>query len=119
MKPLDRERVMHRIADLIEAHADELAQLEALDNGKSVVMARHVDVKHVIEVWRYMAGLADQARRADPADLRNPRARAGICGVLAARAGRRGRGDHRVEFPAGAGHVENCARARSGLHGSY
>lgn len=56
MKPVDRERVLHRLADLIEAHADELAELEAIDNGKSVVMARHVDVKHAIEVWRYMAG---------------------------------------------------------------
>ncbi len=56
MRPVDRERLMHRLADLIEQHADELAELEAIDNGKSVVMARHVDVKHAIEVWRYMAG---------------------------------------------------------------
>jgi len=56
MMPVDRERVLHRLADLIEAHADELAELESLDNGKSVVMARHVDIKHALEVWRYMAG---------------------------------------------------------------
>ena len=56
MKPVDRERVMHRLADLIESRADELAELEALDNGKSVLMARHVDIKHALEVWRYMAG---------------------------------------------------------------
>jgi len=56
MKPMNRERVLHRLADLLEHHADELAELEAIDNGKSVVMARHVDVKHSIEVWRYMAG---------------------------------------------------------------
>ena len=56
MKPVDRERVLHRIADLIEKHADELAELESIDNGKSIVMARHVDLKHAIEVWRYMAG---------------------------------------------------------------
>ncbi len=34
MKPVDRERVLHRLADLIEQHADELAELEAIDNGK-------------------------------------------------------------------------------------
>ncbi len=56
MKPLEREKLLHRLADLIEAHADELAELEAIDNGKSVVMARHVDIKHALEVWRYMAG---------------------------------------------------------------
>jgi len=56
MKPVHRERLLHRLADLIEQHADELAELEAIDNGKSVVMARHVDIKHALEVWRYMAG---------------------------------------------------------------
>jgi phenylacetaldehyde dehydrogenase len=56
MRPVAREQLLHRLADLIEAHADELAELEAIDNGKSVVMARHVDIKHAIEVWRYMAG---------------------------------------------------------------
>ncbi len=56
MKPVERERLIHRLADLIEEHADTLAELEALDNGKSVVMARHVDVKLAIEVYHYMAG---------------------------------------------------------------
>lgn len=56
MKPVERERLLHRLADVIERDADQLAELEALDNGKSVVMARHVDIKHAIEVWRYMAG---------------------------------------------------------------
>jgi len=56
MKPVDRERLLHRLADLLEQHADEIAELEAIDNGKSVVMARYVDVKHAIDVWRYMAG---------------------------------------------------------------
>ena len=56
MKAVDRERLLHRLADLIEKHADELAELESIDNGKSVIMARHVDIKHSIEVWRYMAG---------------------------------------------------------------
>jgi len=56
MKPLEREKLLHRLAVLIETNADELAELEAIDNGKSVVMARHVDIKHAIEVWRYMAG---------------------------------------------------------------
>jgi len=56
LRPVDRERLLHRLADLIEKHADELAELESIDNGKSIVMARHVDVKHALEVWRYMAG---------------------------------------------------------------
>ena len=56
MRPNVRERLLHRIADLIEAHADELAELEALDNGKSVTIARVIDVVAAIECFRYMAG---------------------------------------------------------------
>ena len=56
MNASERGRLLHKLADLIEAHADELAELEAIDNGKSMVMARHVDIKHALEVWRYMAG---------------------------------------------------------------
>jgi len=56
MRPVERERLIHKLADLIEEHADTIAELEALDNGKSMVIARHVDVKHAIEVYRYMAG---------------------------------------------------------------
>jgi acyl-CoA reductase-like NAD-dependent aldehyde dehydrogenase len=33
-----------KIADLIEKHGDELAQLETLDNGKSVFESRNVDI---------------------------------------------------------------------------
>jgi acyl-CoA reductase-like NAD-dependent aldehyde dehydrogenase len=33
LNPRDRERILLRVADLIEAHASELAQLETLDNG--------------------------------------------------------------------------------------
>src|SRR5438270_9981788 len=33
MRPPERERILLRIADLIEQHGDELAQLETLDNG--------------------------------------------------------------------------------------
>lgn len=55
-RPMERERLLHKLADLIEEHADTIAEIEALDNGKSVVIARHVDIKHAIEVYRYMAG---------------------------------------------------------------
>ena len=56
MKAHARERLMHRLADLIEAHADELAELESLDQGKPVGMARHVDVAGTVDYIRYMAG---------------------------------------------------------------
>ena len=58
LRPVDRERLLLKFADLIEAHADELAEIEALDNGKPVAMARHVDVALGVDFLRYMAGWA-------------------------------------------------------------
>ena len=58
MRPVERERLMLRLADLIEANADELAQLESLDNGKLVFFARIVDVAGTVDFFRYMAGWA-------------------------------------------------------------
>lgn len=56
LNPSERGRLIWRLADLIEQNADELAQLEALDNGKPVTDARAVDVAFSIELLRYMAG---------------------------------------------------------------
>ncbi|KQU90623.1 MULTISPECIES: aldehyde dehydrogenase family protein [Ensifer] len=60
LKPLERERLIHRLADLIEAHADELAEIEAIDMGKSVTFAREVDVQGTIDTFRYFAGWASK-----------------------------------------------------------
>ncbi|WFF41354.1 aldehyde dehydrogenase family protein [Salinicola endophyticus] len=51
-----RERILLRFADLIEQHADELAQIETLNQGKSINIARGVDVGFSIDFVRYMAG---------------------------------------------------------------
>lgn len=59
MKPSERSRVIHKIADLMEAHAEELAQLETLDNGKPINFARG-DVFASIGAFRYYAGWADK-----------------------------------------------------------
>ncbi|AYH44880.1 aldehyde dehydrogenase family protein [Azoarcus sp. DN11] len=58
MRPVDRERLLLKFADLVEANAQELAEIESLDNGKPVMMARHVDVALVVDFLRYMAGWA-------------------------------------------------------------
>jgi acyl-CoA reductase-like NAD-dependent aldehyde dehydrogenase len=51
-----RSRLMLRLAEAIDAHADDFAQLEALDNGKGVTFARAVDVEKAIEWFEYFAG---------------------------------------------------------------
>lgn len=58
MRPLDRGRLLERLALLVEQHADELARLETLDNGKPLAAARAVDVRFTIDVLRYYAGCA-------------------------------------------------------------
>ena len=45
MAPAERERIMRRYAALIEDHAEELAQLETLDNGKPIHHTRHIDAR--------------------------------------------------------------------------
>jgi phenylacetaldehyde dehydrogenase len=54
--PGDRSRMVWRLGDLLEQHADEFAELEALDNGKPVTNARRDDVQGSINMFRYMAG---------------------------------------------------------------
>ena len=51
-----RTRAMLALADAVEAHADELAELESLDNGKPLRLAKRVDVPLTAEHLRYFAG---------------------------------------------------------------
>jgi acyl-CoA reductase-like NAD-dependent aldehyde dehydrogenase len=52
----ERANRIWRLAERIEAHADELAQLETLDNGKPLKFARAVDVASSVAHLRYFAG---------------------------------------------------------------
>jgi phenylacetaldehyde dehydrogenase len=54
----DRANLMWRLADLIERHGDELAMIEALDNGKPVTAARQADIPAAAATLRYAAGWA-------------------------------------------------------------
>ena len=86
-KPSERSRLLNRIADLLEEHADELAQLETLDNGKPIFESRNVDVPGAIEVFRYYAGwptkIYGETNPSDPDffsfTLREP---VGVCGQI-------------------------------------
>jgi aldehyde dehydrogenase (NAD+) len=79
----ERARLLYKLADAIEAHADELAQIETLDNGKPIKESRWVDVMQTIETFRYYAGWC-----------------------TAPRAGRRSWSNHSVELPDVDGSVE-------------
>jgi aldehyde dehydrogenase (NAD+) len=62
MRASERGRLLYRLADLIEANADELARLETLDNGKPLSIAKAVDVAKTVACYRYFAGWADKVQ---------------------------------------------------------
>ncbi|HEX4209019.1 MAG TPA: aldehyde dehydrogenase family protein, partial [Candidatus Binataceae bacterium] len=85
--PHQRARYMLKIAELIDQHADELAELETLDNGKPLMFARNFDVPAAAETFRYYAGwvtkIYGETNPSDPAyfnyTLREP---VGVCGQI-------------------------------------
>ena len=58
MRGVERERLLMKLADLLEANAQSFAEVESLDNGKSAGMAQAVDVAVAVDTIRYMAGWA-------------------------------------------------------------
>src|SRR5207237_7829958 len=60
MSASERGRLIWRLADLVEQHLDELAELETLDNGKPIFESRYVDIPMVIDVLGYYAGLVNK-----------------------------------------------------------
>jgi aldehyde dehydrogenase (NAD+) len=87
MTPHERTRYLLRIADYIEQHTDELAQLETLDNGKPFSQARTIDIPKAAETFRYYAGwctkIYGETNPSDPSmfnyTLREP---VGVCGQI-------------------------------------
>ncbi len=52
----ERGRLIWKLADLLEQNLEEFAQLESLDNGKPLTVARVADVPLAVDLFRYMAG---------------------------------------------------------------
>ena len=62
MTPSERGRAIHRLGDLIAENADELAELDSLDNGKAKAVAAAADVPLAADLFWYMAGWATKLR---------------------------------------------------------
>ncbi|TSB01681.1 aldehyde dehydrogenase family protein [Sphingorhabdus contaminans] len=56
--PVERARILWKIADLIEQHVDELAELETLDQGKPLFVGRWAEIPGAINQFRFFAGQA-------------------------------------------------------------
>jgi phenylacetaldehyde dehydrogenase len=53
-----RGQLLWKLADLLEARTEDFAELESLDNGKPLTIARAADVPLAVDLFRYMAGWA-------------------------------------------------------------
>ncbi len=89
--PAERGKMIWRLADLVEKHLEEFAQIESLDNGKPLKIARVADVPLTIEHMRYYAGWATKIEgNTIPLILQRPskylaytvREPVGVCGQI-------------------------------------
>ena len=58
LPPYQRQRLVEKLADLLEANIPELAELESIDNGKPRAVAQGYDLPKCVAALRYMAGWA-------------------------------------------------------------
>jgi len=87
MGPHERTRYLLKIADLIEENADELAELETLDNGKPLSQSRAMDIPKAAETFRYYAGwctkIYGDTNPSDPSLFNYTlREAVGVCGLI-------------------------------------
>lgn len=61
MAPAERKRVLLRLAELVEANAQELARLDAIDAGKPIVDCEDLDLPDVVNTLRWYAEAIDKA----------------------------------------------------------
>jgi phenylacetaldehyde dehydrogenase len=58
LPPARRERLIHKLADLVEANIAELAEIESIDNGKPRAVSQGYDIPKCVDTLRYQAGFA-------------------------------------------------------------
>src|SRR6476620_8782581 len=64
MAAMDRGRLLLKLADAIEQHADELARLESVDTGHPMRDTTRLDVPRTAVTFRYFGGMADKVEGA-------------------------------------------------------
>ena len=56
--PMEKGNCLNRLADLLDQHLEELAQLETLSSGKTITLSRFLEVGSAAQFLRYFAGWA-------------------------------------------------------------
>ena len=79
LAPLERGKVIYRIARLIQEKARELAVVESMDGGKPIRESRDVDVPLAAQHFFHYAGWADKLGYATSGRAFAPR---GVCGQI-------------------------------------
>jgi len=69
LSPRQRGALLFKLSELISANAEELAVLEALDNGKTLAQARMVDAPASASMFKYWAGWADKMENGRVIDI--------------------------------------------------
>ena len=88
MLPAERGRLLWRVADLLERDAEAFAELETLDQGQPLAIARRVSVAGAVEQFRYYAGWATKIDGRVPAHSvpnalsYTKRVPVGVCGLI-------------------------------------
>ncbi|HEY1721192.1 MAG TPA: aldehyde dehydrogenase family protein [Magnetospirillaceae bacterium] len=62
MAAMDRGRLLLKLADAIEADAENLAKLESIDTGHPLRDTRNLDVPRTAVTYRYFGGMADKVQ---------------------------------------------------------
>ena len=60
--PLERGKLLYKVADKLLEKREELALAETLDSGKTYQSNLNIDVPFCSDFWRYYAGAADKLR---------------------------------------------------------
>lgn len=91
MNARDRGKLLHKLADLMEEHKQELATLESLDSGAVYTLALKTHIGMSIDVFRYFAGWCDKIQ-GDTIPINNARPNTnltytkrepiGVCGLI-------------------------------------
>ncbi len=87
MAARDRAKLLWKTGDLIMQHADELARLESLNNGKPIFESRYVDIPAAAETFYYYAGWCTKIEGETipvPGNFLNYTLREpyGVCGII-------------------------------------
>lgn len=118
MTPMDRAKLLWAIADKLEAHIDELAELETLDQGKPLYVGRWAEIPGAIAQFRFFGGLANQIEgKSIPTSVNYQPPGKEVFAYTVKEPVGGGRGDCPVELAAGADRDEARSGPRRRLHG--